>query len=58
MAEMRLIDANDLECRIQNWKTEVERCDGISPFIVSSTLETVIRYIKDAPTVEVTSANG
>ena len=53
MAETRLIDANDLERRIQNWEDEMQNLDGISPFIVSSTLETVIRYIKDAPTVEV-----
>ena len=58
MAKMRLIDSNDLERRIQNWKTEIESCDGISPFIISSTLGTVIRYIKDSPTVEVKLTDG
>ena len=51
MDEVRLIDANAELHWLESKIIDEEELDGISPFIVASTLKEVRRHIKDAPTV-------
>lgn len=51
MNEVRLIDASAVVHWLENWIIDEEEVDGISPFIVASTLKDVRHHIKDAPTV-------
>lgn len=52
MAEKRLIDADVLTQKIEKWIVDEEECEGISPFIVTSTLKNVRELIAGAPSVQ------
>lgn len=52
MDEVRLIDANAELHWLESKIIDEEESDGISPFIVATTLKEVRRHIKDAPTVD------
>lgn len=56
MNEVRLIDASAVVHWLENWIIDEEEVDGISPFIVASTLKDVRHHIKDAPTVSLNSS--
>ena len=52
MAEKHLIDAEILTRYLENWIADEENCDGISPFIVATSLKKVLCHVKALPTVQ------
>ena len=47
-----MIDAEILTRYLENWIADEENCDGISPFIVATSLKKVLCHVKALPTVQ------